>query len=89
MPLGALIKKSWVLLLPVTGVDEILLIYNSYDDPINFMVEREVNGGVPFLDTGMVRKDGKIPLDWHRKKINFQYKYSLRIKIYFIKLPVL
>lgn len=54
-------------------------------------MEREVDGGVPFLDTKIIRNNNKIILEWYQKPtasgryVNFGSDHSTKIKINFVK----
>lgn len=43
-------------MLPSAGIEEIIKNVNSYGQNINFTMEKEVNGGVPLLDTKLLEK---------------------------------
>jgi hypothetical protein len=50
------------------GVQQLLQHLNSYDDNIQFTVEMEKDGSLPFLDTQLTRRrDGSIALTVYRK----------------------
>lgn len=80
-----------ILVLPTQGLEEILVTFNGFNEHIKFTMEREVDCGVPFLDTRVIRQNNKIILDWYQKPtssgryINFQSDHSTKIKINFMK----
>ena len=54
--------------IPETKVDVTLNILNAFNRSIQFTVEREKDGFVPFLDMKVIRrKNGKIVTDWYQK----------------------
>ena len=74
--------------IPNDGLDEILRIFNSYNQHIQFTVEVESNNSVPFLDTRVIRQPNNIiMLDWYTKPtssgryINYNSNHSTKIKI--------
>lgn len=59
------------LLMAVPGsvIDELLMVFNDFDDNLKFTIERENNRSIPFLDTIVHRgEDNNIKLDWYRKE---------------------
>lgn len=80
-----------ILILPTHGLDEIQAVFNAYNLHIKFTVEREIDGGVPFLDTRVIRQNNHIILDWYQKPmasgkyINYLSNHTTKIKINFIK----
>ncbi|XP_075167527.1 uncharacterized protein LOC142239619 [Haematobia irritans] len=60
---------------------------NNFHSNIKFTVEEEDNGQLPYLDTLVIRKNGKLNLDWYQKPtasgriINFYSKHPKRIII--------
>lgn len=79
--------------IPNNGVEEILNVFNNYDNNLKFTIEEEdINHSVPFLDTRVIRDhQGIIKLDWYQKStssgryINFHSQHSIVTKINFIK----
>lgn len=54
---------------PEGSIDEILTVFNDFDQHLKFTVEEEENRSVPFLDTKVIRtEDNTIILDWYQKK---------------------
>lgn len=78
---------------PEDGVDTTnttLQVFNSYNDKLQFTVEKETNNAVPFLDTKVIRTQKNIVVvDWYKKESNssrvvpltsnhpYKYKVSL------------
>lgn len=76
-----------ILSIPEDKDEEILEIFNSFDDHIQFTIEVEKNRCVPFLDTMLHRgEDNVIRLDWYRKPsssgryINFSSYHNISTK---------
>lgn len=60
-----------ILAVPHTGKEEILQIFNDYNQHIKFTIEEENQSSVPFLDTRVIRTtDNVIKLDWYQKSIH-------------------
>ncbi|XP_044760226.1 uncharacterized protein LOC123317682 [Coccinella septempunctata] len=54
--------------IPADGLQELLRVFNSYDEHIQFTVEEENENSVPFLDTRVIRApDNTLRLKWYRK----------------------
>ena len=54
-----------ILAIPRNNTDTILIIFNSYNNHIQFTIEEENNQSVSFLDTKLIRnQDNQIMLDW-------------------------
>ncbi|XP_075158033.1 uncharacterized protein LOC142231303 [Haematobia irritans] len=77
-------------LFAVTHKNEIMNMLNTlnnFHSNIKFTVEEEDNGQLPYLDTLVIRKNGKLNLDWYQKPtasgriINFYSKHPKRIII--------
>ncbi|XP_044748774.1 uncharacterized protein LOC123309637 [Coccinella septempunctata] len=91
----AFLKKyvdDLIIALPLLGIDEIIEVFNSFDQNLKFTVEREDdNNSVPFLDTRVCRVDNTIKLDWYQKGtssgkyIHFLSDHPIGIKINFIR----
>ncbi|XP_062533790.1 uncharacterized protein LOC134202820 [Armigeres subalbatus] len=59
------------LVLPKTEVQNTLDVFNEYDQHIQFTVELEKNGSLPFLDTIVIhREDGGMNTKWYSKPIS-------------------
>lgn len=73
---------------PHDSIDLVLQCFNSFNEHLQFTVERETDNSVPFLDTLVVRDNGNIlKLDWYRKStssgryLNFHSHHDLQHKI--------
>lgn len=56
--------------IPVNKSDEILRIFNSYHPKLQFTIETEIDGKLPFLDMVIVRNcDGSMCTEWYMKSI--------------------
>lgn len=60
-----------ILAIPNGMERSILDIFNSYNDRLQFTIEIEVNGRIPFLDMLLIRniEDGSISTQWYKKPI--------------------
>lgn len=56
--------------LPQSEIQDTLDTFNSFHPNIQFTVEVEVEGGVPFLDTRLIRNNNVITIDWYQKRTN-------------------
>lgn len=78
-----------IIILPTQGLDEIQAVFKSYNQYIKFTVDKEIDGGVPFLHTRVIRKNNRLVLDWYQKPmafgkyINYLSDYSTKIEIKF------
>ena len=77
-----------VLTLPDDRIDTTLEIFNGFNEHIQFTMEREVNGQLPFLDVLLLRGvDNRIHTDWYQKPtnsgryINFKSNHPINHKI--------
>lgn len=78
-----------ILSIPQEGLNEILQVFNDYDDLIKFTIEEEDSDcSVPFLDTKIIRrKDNTIITSWYRKPgssgryLNYKSYHQERQKI--------
>lgn len=52
---------------PSDATNDTLLIFNSYHPKIQFTIEEETGGFVPFLDTKVIRDGTTIKTDWYTK----------------------
>ena len=74
---------------PYDKVNEILTIFNGFNPSLQFTVETEVDFGVPFLDTRVIRDpvSNKIVLDWYMKPtasgryMNFYSNHTINQKV--------
>ncbi|XP_044744639.1 uncharacterized protein LOC123306618 [Coccinella septempunctata] len=78
--------------IPEDMTAEMLAVFNSFNTHIQFTVEEEVENGVPFLDTRVVRCPGNIiKLDWYQKPtssgryIHYRSNHSWAMKTNLIK----
>lgn len=55
---------------PLDKVDEILLIFNSFHERLQFTIEREVDNQIPFLDMELIRDGGSILTNWYTKPMS-------------------
>lgn len=81
-----------IISLPATGIEEIVQVFNSFDQRLKFTIETEdSNNSVPFLDTRVYRVDDTVKLDWYRKTtsagkyLHFLSDHPINIKINFIR----
>lgn len=72
---------------PVGEESVMLRIFNQYNHHIQFTMEKEVDSGVPFLDTRLIRgEDQIIRCDWYRKEtssgryLNYHSFHDARMK---------
>ena len=74
-------------IIPKTKIDEILLTFNSYHPRLCFTFELEANSAINFLNTTVIRYDGKLITNWFRKPtcsgryINYHSNHPLKYKI--------
>lgn len=68
--------------------NEILQVFNTYNEHIQFTIEHETERSVPFLDTKLIRSENnQIILDWYIKPtnsgryINYFSNHTYKIKI--------
>lgn len=73
---------------PEGSTDEILNVFNSYNNHLQFTIENETNNRVPFLDTQLIRRpDNTIILDWYIKPtssgryMNYNSHHTEKMKI--------
>lgn len=79
--------------IPKDKINEILDVFNSNNENIQFTIETESNNSVPFLDTLVIRNENlnNILIDWYRKPIhsgrylNFQSYHSYKMKVNLVK----
>lgn len=92
LPFSVPFEKKYVddlFTIPEDGADIILNIFNGYCPDIQFTIEKEVNGSLPFLDMTLNRDsiEGSIQTKWYRKPIssgrilNFMSGHSLSQKL--------
>lgn len=68
-------------------IDEMINIFNSYDERLQFTYEMEKNGSLSFLDVLLVRQGNSILTDWYTKPtfsgrlLNFYSKHPISQKI--------
>lgn len=73
--------------LPQNEIQETLNIFNSFHPDIQFTVEVESGGSVPFLDTKVIRTNNQLTVDWYQKPtnsgrfLNFHSCHPMRHKI--------
>ena len=77
-----------VLALPAESVDDVRQLFNQYHGKIQFTVEIEMDGKLPFLDLLLVRQpDQSVRTEWYQKPIssgrflNYFSAHNLRMKI--------
>lgn len=77
-----------ILTIPLDGKQELLNIFNSFNQYIQFTIEEEKDNFVPFLDTKVIRtNDNIIKLDWYRKPtssgryIHYKSNHDWQMKI--------
>lgn len=59
------------LVLPRTEVQNVLDTFNQYNAHLQFTVEKEIDGSLPFLDTLVIRKDNQtLKTSWYSKPIS-------------------
>ena len=69
----------------IDNIDETLEILNNFHKDIQFTMEKEKNGQLPYLDTLLIRTDNTVKLDWYQKPmasgriINFLSKHPKNI----------
>ena len=67
--------------------DDVLAIFNSYNEHLQFTIEKESDNAVPFLDVLVIRENNTLVTDWYRKKtssdryINFFSFHDFGMKI--------
>lgn len=67
--------------------DDVLAIFNSYNEHLQFTIEKENDNAVPFLDVLVIRENNILVTDWYRKKtssgryINFFSFHDFGMKI--------
>lgn len=55
---------------PKNSVEESLQIINQIHDKIQFTLEKETNGSIPFLDVLVIREGNILITDWYRKPMS-------------------
>ncbi|XP_062539104.1 uncharacterized protein LOC134207396 [Armigeres subalbatus] len=77
-----------ILSVPQEKIDEVIEIFNQYHPKIQFTVEVEKDGRIPFLDLLLVRQnDQTVKTEWYMKPIasgrfiNYHSEHSLRLKV--------
>lgn len=77
-----------IMTMPADCEEEVLEVFQNFDEHIRFTIERENDRSVPFLDTQLIRgDDNTIKLDWYRKPsssgryINASSYHDIKIKI--------
>ncbi|XP_050458275.1 uncharacterized protein LOC126855029 [Cataglyphis hispanica] len=74
-------------IVPRAKVDEINLIFNSYHQRLKFTHEIESDSYINFLNTSVIRSNGKILTNWYRKAtcsdryINFYSNHPFKYKL--------
>lgn len=74
-------------LIPHGKLDEVLSHFKNYHEKLQFTIEREMNGGLAFLDTYVIRQESCIRSIWYKKPIasermlNFYFNHPLQQKI--------
>ncbi|KAL6424940.1 hypothetical protein ACFW04_009349 [Cataglyphis niger] len=74
-------------IVPRAKVDEINVIFNSYHQRLKFTREIELDSCINFLNTSVIRSNGKIVTNWYRKPtcsnryINFYSNHLFKYKI--------
>ncbi|XP_055714974.1 uncharacterized protein LOC129809184 [Phlebotomus papatasi] len=74
-------------LVPHDKVTDILSHFNGYHPKLQFTVEMEKEGGLPYLDTYVIRKPSSLATMWYKKPIasdrmlNFHSQHPLRQKV--------
>uniref|UniRef100_A0A1B0D7A5 Helix-turn-helix domain-containing protein n=1 Tax=Phlebotomus papatasi TaxID=29031 RepID=A0A1B0D7A5_PHLPP len=74
-------------LVPHDKVTDTLALFNEYHPKLQFTVEVEREGGLPYLDTFVIRKPANLETMWYKKPIasdrmlNFHSQHPLRQKI--------
>lgn len=73
---------------PQGSIQEILEVFNGYNNFIQFTVEEETNNSVPFLDTRLIRRgDNTLITDWYQKPtssgrfISYHSYHNTKMKI--------
>lgn len=76
------------LTMPENEIGNVLAAFNSYHPRIQFTVEREIGGRIPFLDMVVIRKDDQsFVTDWYIKPIasgrflNYHSVHPLNLKL--------
>lgn len=76
-----------ICVLPSSSVQDTLSIFNSYHPNIQFTIEQETNGTVPFLDTLVIRENQVLKTNWYMKPtasgryINYHSYHSTKMKM--------
>ncbi|XP_011869031.1 PREDICTED: uncharacterized protein LOC105562638, partial [Vollenhovia emeryi] len=74
-------------IIPDDKIDLVLTIFNSYHPRLKFTYEIENDKSINFLDTSIIRQNGKLLTNWYRKPtfsgryINFFSSHPLNYKI--------
>lgn len=74
-------------IIPVSKVHEVIRIFNSYHHRLGFTCELESGGCINFLNTTIIRSNGKLLTNWFRKPtcsnryINFYSNHPLKYKM--------
>uniref|UniRef100_A0A1B0DHJ8 Reverse transcriptase domain-containing protein n=1 Tax=Phlebotomus papatasi TaxID=29031 RepID=A0A1B0DHJ8_PHLPP len=74
-------------LIPKDRVEETLQVFNGFHPTLQFTVEVEVNGGLPYLDTFVLRGVSTLDIVWYKKPtssprmLNYVSKHPLQLKV--------
>lgn len=73
--------------IPTGRLNEVLSIFNQYDEHLKFTAEEENEMSLPFLDTRIIRQeDNTIKLDWYQKEtssgryIHYRSYHDIKMK---------
>ena len=78
-------------IVPRSGIDELLRVFNSYHTRLKFTFEIEKNSSLSFLDTTVIREGIVLLTNWYRKPtfsgryINYFSNHPLKYKINIIR----
>ncbi|XP_055700542.1 uncharacterized protein LOC129800288 [Phlebotomus papatasi] len=74
-------------LIPHDKSDEVLSYFNNYHEKLQFTIEKEVDGAIPYLDTYVVRQESCMRTMWYKKPIasdrmlNYHSNHPLQQKV--------
>lgn len=77
--------------IPETKIDELLSVFNSFHPRLQFTIELENEGKLPFLDVLLIRKENSILTNWYHKPtfseryLNFHSNHPLKQKLNIIE----
>ena len=78
---------DFITCVPITEINKVLQIFNSYHDRLKFTYELQNHGKISFLDILLIRKGNTIITDWFQKPtfsgrlLNYNSNHPIQQKI--------